>query len=142
MKICFISYIVITDLYIKPGEIYIDTDEFYKCFRLCFFTKIQLKRFCDIINFKLITQKNKITKAEIIDICNDNDEINEIFFKNFNNEEEIETMFEDEIYIMCDSNLKKSKYFFAYLLIKFSIEWLRILIIWNFVRMIMINLVV
>lgn len=106
---------MIVDLFTKKGENYIDTDEFYKCFRLCFFNKTQLKRFCDVVNHKLISLKNKITKAELVELCTENDDIMEIFFKNFTNEEEIENLFEDQIYFMCDANLKKSKYLFIYI---------------------------
>ena len=107
------------DLYTKQDN-HIDTEEFCKSFRLCFFTKIQLKRFSDIINFKLISLKNKITKTELMDLCTENDDIMEIFFKNFTNEEEIEALFQDEIHIMCDTNLKKSKYLIK-LIFKFFI---------------------
>jgi hypothetical protein len=101
---------VIIDLFLKQGENIVEIDEFFKSFRLCFINKIHMKRFSDIINFKFINSKNKITKGELYDICIENEELTEILFKNFHNSEEIETIFDDQIYIMCDSNLKKSKY--------------------------------
>lgn len=51
----------------------------------------------------------KVTKNELLDHCLESDEIQEIFYKNFNNIDEIESHFEEEIHIMCNNNMRKSK---------------------------------
>jgi len=83
----------------------------HKSFRFIFYYKKDHKRIYDILVSKYNNLKTaKVSKTELVDFCLDSDEIQEILYKNFHNAEEIDTLYEEEINIMCNNNMKKSKY--------------------------------
>jgi hypothetical protein len=64
----------------------------------------------DLLSFKFNGLKNhKVSKTDLLDFCLESEEIQEIFYKNYHNTEEIESSYEEEINAMCNNNLKKSK---------------------------------
>lgn len=112
MYINNILNLVIFDTYTKRDEKYVDLEEVHKPFRFIFFYKREYKRLHDILLSKYNNFKTtKITKTELLDFCLESDEIQEIIYKNLHNKEEIDTLYEDEINILCNNNMKKSKYF-------------------------------
>jgi hypothetical protein len=50
-----------------------------------------------------------VSKTELLDFCLESDEIQEIIYKNSHNTEEIDTLYEEELNVMCNNNMKKSK---------------------------------
>ena len=85
-------------------------EELLKPFRICLYNKRDNRRFFDALVLKYNNLKTaKVTKNELLDFCLESDEIQEIFYKNFNNSEEIDNIYEEEINSMCNNNMKKSK---------------------------------
>jgi hypothetical protein len=85
-------------------------EELNKLFRLIFFNKKEQKRLYDILVSKYNNLKNsKLKKIELLDFFLESDEIQEIFYKDFHNEEEVDYLYEEEISLMCKNNMKKSK---------------------------------
>jgi len=102
--------LVIFDTYTNSNENYVDLEELNKLFRLIFFNKKEQKRLYDILVSKYNNLKNsKLKKIELLDFFLESDEIQEIFYKDFHNEEEVDYLYEEEISLMCKNNMKKSK---------------------------------
>lgn len=102
---------MIFDTYTKSNETYVDLEEVHKPFKFIFFYKKEHRRLYDILVSKYNNLKTaKVSKSELLDFCLESDEIQEIFYKNYHNTEEIDSLFEEEINVMCNNNMKKSKY--------------------------------
>ena len=87
-------------------------EEVQKPFRLIFYHRRDHKRLYDILISKFNNLKTaKISKNELLDFCLESDEIQEIFYKNFHNAEEIDSLYEEEINVISNNNMKKSKYY-------------------------------
>jgi len=114
---CFLIYIliklnfqVIFDAYTHLNETYVDMENVLNPFvKFIFNFKRDINRLQEIFYKFNLSKAGKVTKNELLDFCLESDEIQEIFYKNFNNTEEIDNIYEEEINISCNNNLKKSK---------------------------------
>lgn len=98
------------DTYIKDDGIFVELEEFLKIFRNCIYNKRDHKRIINVIQGKYGNLKSsKVNKRDLIDYCLDSDEIQEIFYKSFHNNDEIDSLYEEEISNLYNNNMKKMK---------------------------------
>jgi len=90
----------------KGTDNLIDTEEFFRIVKNCIFYNRDYRRINEIYRNNFI---EKVNKNYLIEFLQESEEIHDIFQRNFLNREDVDSFYNEEINIMCNNNLKKSK---------------------------------
>jgi len=99
------------DIFEKQEDPLVEIEEIMKVIKNCFFYQRDIRKLSDINKMFIsnFVKNGRIQKNVLLELLRENDEIQEIFHRNFNNTEDIDNFFDEEIWIICNNNLKKSK---------------------------------
>lgn len=88
----------------------VDVEEIFTVIKNCVFFQRDIRRLNEIyrMNF-LINNIVKCQKNLLIEYFTQNEELQDMFLRNFMNTEYLESFFDEEIGVLCLNNLKKSK---------------------------------
>jgi hypothetical protein len=92
----------------KGDDNLIEVEEFFRILKNCIFYKRDYRRLNEIFRHNFINSE-KINKNNLIEYLHENDEIIDIFQRNYSNIDDVESYYNEEINMMCSNNLKKSK---------------------------------
>jgi hypothetical protein len=99
------------NIFQKFEEPFIDADEIIKVIKNCLFYQRDVRRITEIfkLNLNNFVKNSKLQKNTFLEFLKDNEEIQDIFHRNFTNTDDVDSFFDEEIGNICNNNLKKSK---------------------------------
>jgi len=95
----------------KADDPFVEYEEIFNLIKNCIFYPRDIRRLSDIAKMYMTNniKNGKIQKNLFLSFLEENEEIQDIFQRNFHNSDDVDSAFEEEIGIICSNNLKKSK---------------------------------